>query len=198
MSNKHKLILGASGTGKTYYAVSQAPEPFLFFNPAGEHPDIGRSFVRFDMNNERADFHDSDLKRIEYIPHYSKEHSEQELDLIVEELMESRREWTLVIDEAQRVAKPQGKAKAVEEALFRGRKHGLNVWMVSQSPRRLADDAVEQCMGGWILFELPYSKQYLKRKLGEMSDEFFQKMDGAQEYSFVEWDFREVSEVKRL
>ena len=196
MRNKHRVILGASGTGKTYYAVHEVPEPVIFFNPEGERPGVGRSFVRLDRKDDLADL--TEFKRVEYVPHYSPEIAKQELNLVVDELMNHHLHWWLVVDEAQHMANPQGKAGALEKALFRGRKHGLTVWMVSQSPRRLADDAVEQAGGGWVLFKLPYSRQYLKRKLGEVADEYFDRVDNAPEYSFVEWDFRQLSPVKQL
>ena len=181
----HKGIFGATGSGKTYYALNtleESPGRVLFFNPQAE--DVDRLMPQADWkDNVRAVI---EAKRINYVPQTDLEIARLELRRLAQAMMESPWTHTLICDEAHDFGPQGGSAGPLELVARRGRAKDIVLWAVSVHPADISKTILRQ-LRTVVLFSLPYSSQYLQayRIPGDELQELHRK---GGEYSFAVWD----------
>jgi len=193
---KHRAYFGQSGTGKSTLAAYHAAEAganVLFFNTQDEEgilPGFARA-GRGDLVELLS------AGRVDYVPAAEDDHARMELDVIVREMFRRRdRVNILIVDEAQEFAPEGGAPGPLERVARRGRRHQVELWVVSQHPADLSKSVLRQ-MSAVYLFELPYSDRYLKMQHIPSGD-LHELLRRGGDYSYAVWDGLELDGPHRL
>jgi len=195
MATAHRAYFGQSGTGKTTLAADHAADAganVLFFNTQEE--DVLPGFTRAD----RTDLlHLLAAGRIDYVPAADDRTARMELDVIVREMFKHReRHNVLIVDEAQEYAPEGSRPGPLELVARRGRRHNVELWVVSQHPADLAKKVLRQ-VSTVYLFEMPYSDQYLRQQNIPVEHLRALHEEGG-EYSYAVWDGLNLDGPHRL
>lgn len=136
---RHVLVLGSTGSGKTYFAIHYAFDYypcFIFVNSSLEEEVTKLTQITCHTPEEVFDALEDGNRRIEYIPPMDREVAKEELTVIRQRLFEigsamnlpEGEFWvTILIDEIQDYAEKR-KESEVNNFFRRGRHNRVRVW----------------------------------------------------------------------
>jgi hypothetical protein len=168
MIEQHELVVGFTGTGKTYHMVAEAyhgwPGPVLVWNPQAQELDTG-SWIEVGLSDSLELMFKSARARLNYIPNADLRIARKELAAIANWLMTPGKVWDppvlLILDEVDEQG-PQGKlGTAPAKVAKRGRKHRVFGRFASQFPAEVTKEIVRNC-AVHVLFPTPYGAEYFK------------------------------------
>jgi hypothetical protein len=175
LKGKHCLVIGATGTGKTWWMTKVAKRylhRFIFVNTNLEEKVEEVCTVQYD---EPVDVLNGLLDgeiRIEFIPSDDVNEALEQLEelrlalfKLAVEIDISSGEWWLnfIIDEAQTYAW-KGTHGKVEHFATKGRRYGIRSWFITQRPQNLNSTIINNVDNQIVfltgLYEDPYFKNY--------------------------------------
>ena len=173
LNGKHVLIVGKTGTGKTYWMSKVCEESldcFIFVNTQLER--CVEKVTNFSTEDPRevVEALEEGYRKIEFIPSENDIEGIEQLATIRKGLWEVAQEmkihegqwWVnMIIDEAQAFAW-LGSRTDLQNFARRGRRFGVKAWFLSQQPQDLAK-AIVNNVDWQVLFKLgQYSSIYFK------------------------------------
>jgi hypothetical protein len=173
LRGKHCLVIGATGTGKTWWMSKVAKRylhRFIFVNPNLEEvvEDICTAHY-----NEPSDVLSAILDgeiRIEFIPSEDTKIALEQLEELRLGLFEIATEvnissgtWWLnfILDEAQSYAW-KGSREDVDVFATRGRRYGIRSWFLTQRPQNISSTIINNVQNQIIFRTGPYETPYFK------------------------------------
>ena len=175
LRGKHCLIIGATGTGKTWWMAQVAKRylhRFIFVNPNLEEVVENICTAHYSEPSEVLTGLLDGETRIEFIP---PEDTNEALDQLEElrlgifeiaaELEISSGTWWLnfILDEAQSYAW-KGSRSDVDVFATRGRRYGVRSWFLTQRPQNISSTIINNVQNQIIFrtgpYEVPYFKGY--------------------------------------
>ena len=177
LSGRHILLIGSTGSGKTYAAayMTHFLDSFVFVNTQRELSVSQRCQVSLDDPSELQEALEEGYRGIEFIPSMDRDEAQQEVQIIREQLFEIGEVikeqaqvlelpmWTTVfLDEAQIYA-PLMTHK--DGAIFwtQGRGLGIRGVAISRQPQELSKDIVNNCEFELIFKLGDYAYPYFTR-----------------------------------
>ena len=203
LSGRHILLIGATGSGKTFAAsyMTEYLDAFVFVNTQRELSVTRKCDVSLSGPEDLQEAMEDGYRGIEYIPSMDRESAREEVQTLREEIFEIGEAikekaqvlelpmWiTVFIDEAQ-VYAPLQTHKDGEIFWTQGRGFGIRGVAISRQPQELSKDIVNNCE-----FELIF-------KLGDYAMPYFQRfkipieehMDWTdREHHFLLYDKRKI------
>ena len=173
LRGKHVLVIGATGTGKTWWMSKVADRylhRFVFVNPNLEEVVESICTVHY---YEPSDVLDGLLNgeiRIEFIPAEDTDTSLKQLEELRVGLFEIASEldvtsgtWWLnfILDEAQTYAW-KGSREDVDVFARRGRRYGIRSWFLTQRPQNISSTIINNVQNQIIFRTGPYETPYFK------------------------------------
>ena len=178
LSGRHILIIGSTGSGKTYAAAYMADylDAFVFVNTQREFSVTQKCQVSLDDPSEIQDAFEEGYRKIEFIPSMDKDDAREEVQVVREglfeigEVMKEQAQvlelpmWiSLFLDEAQ-VYAPLMTHKDGEITWNQGRSYGIRGIAISRQPQELSKDIVNNCEFELIFqlghYALPYFTRF--------------------------------------
>ena len=173
LNGKHVLIVGKTGSGKTYWMSKVAEESldcFIFVNTQLERSVEKVTSFSTDTATEVVEALEEGYRKIEFIPSENDiegieqlEQIRRDLWAVAKEMKIKEGQWwvNMIIDEAQ-VYAWLGSRTDLQNFARRGRRFGVKSWFLSQQPQDLAKPIVNNI--DWqVLFKLgQYSSIYFK------------------------------------
>jgi len=173
LNGKHVLIVGKTGTGKTYWMANVADnflDCFIFVNTQLERVVEKITNFSTDKPEEVVEALEEGHRKIEFIPSENDIEAISQLEIIRRDLWDVAQEmkiregqWWInfIIDEAQAFAW-LGSRTDLQNLARRGRRFGVKSWFLSQQPQDLAK-AIVNNVDWQVLFKLgQYSSIYFK------------------------------------
>lgn len=173
LRGKHCLVIGATGTGKTWWMANVARRylhRFIFVNPNLEEVVENICTAHYDEASDVVNgLLDGEI-RIEFIPpEDTKEALEQLKELriglfeIAAEMNITSGTWWLnmIIDEAQTYAW-KGSREDTDVFATRGRRYGIRSWFLTQRPQNISSTIVNNVQNQIIFRTGPYETPYFK------------------------------------
>ena len=195
LSGKHVLVVGDSGSGKTYFMASVCKflPAYIFVNPQEEAIVDGITQVVTENENEVIEFLEDGYRRIQFIPSEDDLEGVEQLNTIRLDLWEVARNMNLsdgswwmhmIIDEAQIYAW-LGSRTDLQNFARRGRRYGIKSFFISQAPQDLCKPIVNNC-DYTVMFELgTFAEPYYQRFHIPIDEE---REWLAKPHHFVVWD----------
>lgn len=172
LSGKHVLVVGMTGSGKTYWMakVCERLPCFIFVNPQEERIVDTVTDIVTDEADKVIELLEEGYRRIQFLPDDDVVVGIDQLETIRRDLVDAGRDMHLkedtfwvdfIIDEIQDYAW-LGSRNDLENVFRRGRRYGIRGWALSQQPQNLAKVIVNNV--SWqVLFRLgQYSSIYFK------------------------------------
>ena len=195
LSGKHVLVVGDTGSGKTYWMASVCKflPSYVFVNPQEE--DIVDTITQVVTEDPGDVIHllEEGYRKIQFIPSEDDLEGVDQLKTIRLDLWSVAREmhikdgqwWlSMIIDEAQIYAW-LGSRTDIQNFARRGRRYGVKSFFLSQAPQDLCKPIVNNC-DYTVMFELgTFAEPYYQRfhiPIDEERDWL------AQKHHFVVWD----------
>lgn len=192
LSGRHILIIGSTGSGKTYAAayMTHFVDAFVFINTQRELSVSQRCDVRLDDPSELQEALEEGYRAIEFIPSMERETARDEVQVVREQLFELGETikeqaqtlelpfWiTVFLDESQ-VYAPLMTHKDAEIIWTQGRGLGIRGVALSRQPQELSKEIVNNVeyqlifrLGDYAVpyfqrFKIPIErhKEWIKRK----------------------------------
>ena len=176
LSGKHVLLIGSTGSGKTYAAayMAQFLDSFVFVNTQRELSVTNMCQVSLDDPSEFQDAYEEGYRGIEYIPSMGRDEARDEIQTLREQIFEVGEVikaeahvlelpmWiTVFLDEAQ-VYAPLHTHLDGEIFWTQGRGMGIRGIAVSRQPQELSKEIVNN-VEFELIFELGhYAEPYFK------------------------------------
>jgi len=162
---RHILIIGATGSGKTYFATRYARRlPFFVFVNTQEEHEVSRvsDAVCYSVDEMKRDISEG-ATRIEFIPSENTSKAVLQLKEIRSYLFEvgniiQKRWCTIFIDEADIYAPKSG--GDIDNFFKRGRKRGIQAVAITQRPASLSHSVITQCDLQVVFAFNPYEMLY--------------------------------------
>ena len=176
LSGRHILIIGTTGSGKTYAAAYMAKylDAFIFINTQQEKEASLACDVRLDDPSEIQEAFEEGYRHIEYIPSMNRDSAREEVEVVREGLFEIGSEmkaqsneleipmWvTVFLDETQ-VYAPLRTHLDAENFWNMGRGYGIRGVAISRQPQELSKDVVNNCEFELIFKLGHYAEPYFK------------------------------------
>lgn len=177
LSGRHILIIGSTGSGKTYAAAYMLDylDAFVFINTQRELSVTQKCQVSLDDPSELQEALEEGYRGIEYIPSMDKDEAREEVQVLREnifEIGEAMKEkaqvlelptWiTVFLDETQ-VYAPIMTHKDGEIIWNQGRGYGIRGVAISRQPQELSKDVVNNCEFELIFQVGHYAEPYFTR-----------------------------------
>lgn len=173
LSGKHVLVIGKTGTGKTYWAAAVADKwlkSFIFINPQFERAVSQICDFSTDNEDEVIEALEEGYRKIEFLPAENDIEAIDQLEVIRRDLWAAalemkikEGEWWIdvFIDEAHIYAW-LGSRTDIQNFARRGRRWGVRCWFLTPQPQDLAKSIVNSV--DWqVIFKLgQYSSIYFK------------------------------------
>ena len=173
LRGKHCLIIGATGTGKTWWMAKVAKRylhRFIFVNPNLEEVVDNICTVQYtEPSDVLTGLLDGEI-RIEFIPDEDTNIALEQLEelrlgvfeIAAEINMPSGTWWlNMIIDEAQSYAW-KGSRSDVDVFATRGRRYGIRSWFLTQRPQNISSTIINNCQNQVIFRTGPYETPYFK------------------------------------
>jgi DNA helicase HerA-like ATPase len=173
LRGKHCLIIGATGTGKTWWMSKVAKRylhRFIFVNPNMEEVVEDICTAHYDVPSDvLSGLLDGEIK-IEFIPDEDTNTALEQLKElrlgvfeIASELDISSGTWWLnfILDEAQSYAW-KGSREDVDVFATRGRRYGIRSWFLTQRPQNISSTIINNAQNQIIFRTGPYETPYFK------------------------------------
>ena len=173
LNGKHVLIVGKTGSGKTYWMSKVAEESldcFIFVNTQLERCVERITHFSTDKATEVVEALEEGYRKIEFIPAENDiegieqlEQIRRDLWAVAQEMKIKEGQWwvNMIVDEAQAYAW-LGSRTDLQNFARRGRRFGVKAWFLSQQPQDLAK-AIVNNVDWQVLFKLgQYSSIYFK------------------------------------
>ena len=172
LGGRHVLIVGKSGSGKTYWManVCNYLPSFVFVNPQEEAIVDTITQVVTEDAGDVVQLLEDGYRRIQFLPDENDLEAIIQLELIRKDLWNIAGEMNIkdgqwwihfICDEAQIYA-PLGSRTDLQSFARRGRRYGIKLWALSQQPQDLAKGIVNN-VDYQVLFQLgQYSSVYFK------------------------------------
>jgi len=173
LRGKHVLVIGATGTGKTWWMSKVANRylhRFVFVNPNLEEVVENICTAHYDTPSEvLSGLLDGEI-RIEFIPAEDTKESLTQLEELRIGLFEISAElnipsgtWWLnfILDEAQTYAW-KGSREDVDVFARRGRRYGIRSWFLTQRPQNISSTIINNVQNQVIFRTGPYETPYFK------------------------------------
>lgn len=183
LRGKHCLVIGATGTGKTFWMTKVANRylhRFVFVNPNLEEVVEQICTVHYYESTEVLEGLLDGETKIEFIPAEDTQTALEQLEELRLGLFEIAAEinvasgtWWLnfILDEAQTYAW-KGSREDVDVFARRGRRFGIRSWFLTQRPQNISSTIINnvqnQVIFGTGPYETPYFKSYKIPIEGEM------------------------------
>ena len=192
LSGRHILIIGSTGSGKSYAAsyMSHFLDAFVFVNTQRELEITQKCQVSLDDPMEFQNAFEEGYRKIEYVPSMDRDEAREEVQALREQVFEIGAVikeqakvleipmWiTFFLDEAQ-VYAPIQTHKDGEIIWNQGRGYGIRGVAITRQPQELSKDIVNNCE-----FELIF-------KLGDYAYPYFQRFKIPIE-RHIEWTDRD-------
>jgi len=195
LSGKHILVVGETGSGKTYYMakVCEMLPVLIFVNPQME-PIVDKvtDVVTEDAGNV-IELLEEGYRKIQFIPDEHDEEAIAQLEDIRRDLWAVSAdmnikdgEWwiNMIIDEANIFAQ-LGSRTDVQNFARRGRRYGVRSWFLTQQPQDLAKGIVNNTTHA-VIFQLgSFAEPYYKKFNIPIEDE---REWIARKYHYVIWN----------
>ena len=178
LSGRHILLIGSTGSGKTFAAASMAHflDSFVFINTQRELSVTQVCQVSLDEPEEFQEAYEEGYRQIEYVPSMDKDVAREEVQTLREGIFEVgeviKEEaqvleipmWiTVFLDESQ-VYAPLMTHKDGEIIWNQGRGFGIRGVAISRQPQELSKDIVNNCEFELIFqlghYALPYFQRF--------------------------------------
>jgi energy-coupling factor transporter ATP-binding protein EcfA2 len=178
MSGRHILLIGSTGSGKTYAAsyMARFMDSFIFINTQEELSASRECQILLEDPEDLQEALEEGYRGIEYVPSMGREDAIEEVEVIREQLFEIGSEmkgenpvlelqtWiTVFLDETQIYA-PIMTHKEAENFWNRGRGYGIRGVAISRQPQELSKDVVNNCEFELIFqlghYALPYFQRF--------------------------------------
>ena len=195
LSGKHVLVVGDTGSGKTYFMASVCKflPAYIFVNPQEEAIVDGITQVVTENENEVIEFLEDGYRRIQFIPSEDDLEGVEQLKTIRLDLWEVARNMNLsdgswwmhmILDESQIYAW-LGSRTDLQNFARRGRRYGIKSFFLSQAPQDLCKPIVNNC-DYTVMFELgTFAEPYYQRFHIPIDEE---REWLAKPHHFVVWD----------
>ena len=173
LRGKHVLVIGATGTGKTWWMATVAHRylhRFIFVNPNLEEIVENICTAHYDEPSEVLNGLLDGEVRIEFIPDEDTKTSLEQLEELRIGLFEIAAElnipsgtWWLnfILDEAQTYAW-KGSREDVDVFARRGRRYGIRSWFLTQRPQNISSTIINNIQYQVIFRTGPYETPYFK------------------------------------
>jgi energy-coupling factor transporter ATP-binding protein EcfA2 len=175
LNGKHCLVIGATGSGKTYFMAKVADtyfHRFIFVNPQLEE-EVDRVCTHaFESPEETLEAVLDGIKAIEFIPDENDEVALLQLeelrrglfDIAADMNIKSGTWWmNFILDEAQTYAW-KGSREDVDNFARRGRRFGIRSYFLTQRPQNISSTIINNIQYQVIFrtgtYESPYFKTY--------------------------------------
>ena len=171
LNGKHVLVIGTTGSGKTYFAARFAwkyYKCFLFVNSSIEEEVTRVCQITCFNDDEVFEALEEGYRRIEYIPPENQELAKMQLESIRRRLFEIGRAmnlpegefWiTVLIDELQDYAEKM-KISDINNFFRRGRHNRVRVWGITLMPQDVHRTALAQTENQVIFISGNFQEQY--------------------------------------
>lgn len=166
---RHILVIGATGSGKTYFASRYAEKLtgiVLIINPEEDSQLTSVCDVQIDSADDFTEALEAGYKKIDFIPPEDNDVAIEHIDKMREILFAigdnrtKKNKWCyIIIDEAQLYA-PKSRKSPVENIFKRGRKRGIQGIALTQRPASLSHDIITQTELQVIFRFNPYEMTY--------------------------------------
>lgn len=206
LQGKHCLVIGATGSGKTYWMAKVADQylhRFIFVNPQEEEVVNKICKTAYDEPSELLEGVTNGETSIEFVPDDNDEVALLQLEEIRRGLFDLAGEmniqagtwWmNMIIDEAQTYAW-KGSREDVDNFARRGRRYGIRSFFLTQRPQNISSTIINNIQYQVIFrtgtYESPYFKTY---KIPIAEHEAWLKQD----YHYILYDGFEVQECERI
>ena len=172
LSGRHVLVVGATGSGKTYWMskVCKLLPSYIFVNPQEEDIVDTITQVVTEDAGEVIQLLEEGYRKIQFLPSEDDLDAIEQLEIIRKDLWEVAAQMNIkdgqwwvnfICDEAQIYA-PLGSRTDLQSFARRGRRYGIKSWFLSQQPQDLAKGIVNN-VEYQVLFRLgQYSSIYFK------------------------------------
>jgi energy-coupling factor transporter ATP-binding protein EcfA2 len=173
LMGRHVLVLGTTGSGKTYFAAYYAfihYDRFIFVNTQLEEVVTKVTQVTCRTPDEIFDALEDGYKRIEFVPTLNRDEAKEQLSNIRMRLFEIGRKmglpegefWiTILIDEIQDFAEKQ-KESDVNNYFRRGRYNRVRVWGLTLKPQDISGTVLSQTEFQIIFISGNFQQQYFR------------------------------------
>jgi DNA helicase HerA-like ATPase len=209
LTGRHILLIGSTGSGKTYAAsnIAEHLDCFVFINTQEEKSATDICQVELEDPSEIGDALEEGYRAIEFTPSFDKKIARAELQILREELfnigsvMKAQANvlelpmWiTVFVDETQ-VYAPLHTQLDAENFWTRGRGYGIRGVAISRQPQELSKEIVNNCEFELIFqlghYALPYFKAF-KIPIAE-HEAWLDK-----EHHFLLYDKKTITECKPI
>jgi hypothetical protein len=182
LRGKHCLIIGATGTGKTWWMAKVAKRylhRFVFVNPNLEEVVDNICTVQYDEPTDVLDGLLDGETKIEFIPDENTTKGLVQLEdlrlglfQIAEEMAIMSGTWWInfILDEAQTYAW-KGSREDVDVFARRGRRFGIRSWFLTQRPQNISSTIINNVDNQIIFRTGPYETPYFKNYRIPVEDE---------------------------
>lgn len=173
LRGKHVLVIGATGTGKTWWMSKVANRylhRFIFVNPNLEEVVESICTAHYYEPSEVLDGLLNGEIRIEFIPPEDTKTALEQLEELRVGLFEIASQievtsgtWWLnfILDEAQTYAW-KGSREDVDVFARRGRRYGIRSWFLTQRPQNISSTIINNVQNQVIFRTGPYETPYFK------------------------------------
>lgn len=174
LSKKHILIIGKTGSGKTFWASQVANNyafPFIFINTQ-EEEEVNKvcQVITDDIETVLDELINEGTQKIAYIPPENDEEACKELEYLRKELFDYAEKekvksgvfWlSMFIDEAQTFAWKGGRCD-LENFARRGRRYGIKSFFLTLRPQDISSTIINNIDYQLIFKTGDYENQYFK------------------------------------
>lgn len=177
LSGRHILLIGTTGSGKTFVAsyMAQHLDCFVFINTQEEKSAADICQVSLEDPSEIQEALEEGYRGIEFVPSFDREEARAEVQILREGIFEIGSEmkaqanvlelpmWiTVFVDETQ-VYCPLLSHLDTENFWTRGRGYGIRGVALSRQPQELSKEVVNNCEYELIFRQGHYAEPYFTR-----------------------------------
>lgn len=192
-SAHHGVIVGATGSGKTFFATKYAKLPLncLFINPQAELSVSRAADVCLEGEIDPATIWqamaDRRVQMVEWIPPLDVIETQEIIEQLRNDVFSAhrfggKRLLTIIIDEADIYAPKQGK-NPIDGIFQRGRRYGVQGIAITQRPQLISHTVLTQAERHVIFQTNLYELEYYTKKGVTLPTDWLQK-----KYHFIEVD----------
>ena len=209
MSGRHILLIGSTGSGKTYAAsyMARFMDAFIFINTQEELSASRECQILLEDPEDLQDALEEGYRGIEYVPSLDRDSAIEEVEVIREQLFEIGSEmkgenpvlelptWISVFLDESQVYAPIMTHKDAEAFWTRGRGYGIRGIAISRQPQELSKEIVNN-VEYELIFQLGhYALPYFRRfKIPiEEHQEWINK-----QYHFLLYDKRQIFDCEPI